>query len=162
VVQVTLTTADDNLCRIVEPQVCVTSRRIEVLKIMQHEGIPTVVWITPLLPHITGTVENVRSLVNSCIASGVRGIILFGAGLTLRDGDRQYYYKKLDEHFPGMKEQYIREFGEAYELPCEQSGAIMRMVRDECHANHINMDGEVFSYMHEFPETPSPKQMELF
>ena len=162
VVQLTLTTADDDLCRIVEPHVCVTSRRIEVLKIMQSEGIPTVVWITPLLPHITGTVKNVRALMNSCISCGVHGIILFGAGLTLRDGDRQYYYKKLDEHFPGMKEKYMREFGDAYELACEESGAIVRMVRDECHAHHIIMDEKVFSYMHEFPETPQPKQMELF
>lgn len=162
VVQITLTTADDNLCRIVEPNVCVTSKRIEVLKIMQSEGIPTVVWITPLLPHINGTVENVRSLMDSSISCGVHGIILFGAGLTLRDGDRQYYYKKIDEHFPGMKQQYIREFGEAYELPCEESGAIVRMVKDECRKHNMIMDNDVFSYMHEFKEEPLPKQMELF
>lgn len=162
VVQMTLTTADDDLCRILEPHVCVTSRRIEVLKIMQNEGIPTVVWITPLLPHINGTVENVRSLMAACIECGVHGIILFGAGLTLRDGDRQYYYKKLDEHFPGMKERYIREFGESYELPCEESGSIVSMVKNECRSHGIIMDNDVFAYMRAFSGKGQPKQLELF
>lgn len=162
VVQVTLTTADDDLCRIVEPHVCVTSRRIEVLKVMQKEGIPTVVWITPLLPHINGTVENARALIDSCIACGVRGVILFGAGLTLRDGDRQYYYSRLDEHFSGMKEQYMHEFGDAYELPCEESTAVISMVRDECRKHGMMMDDDVFRYMHAFSDTPAPRQLERF
>lgn len=162
VVQITLTTADDDLCRILEPNVCVTSRRIEVLKIMQREGIPTVVWITPLLPHINGTVENVRSLMADCIEFGVHGIMLFGAGLTLRDGDRQYYYKKLDEHFPGIKERYIQEFGESYELPCEESCRIISMVKSECRSHGMIMDNDVFAYMRAFSSKRQLKQLELF
>ena len=50
VVQMTLTTYDDDLCRILEPNVCNTKRRIEVLEEMQRRGIPTVVWLTPILP----------------------------------------------------------------------------------------------------------------
>src|SRR5574344_2071711 len=160
VVQLTLTTADDDLCRIVEPHVCVTSRRIEVLKIMQSEGIPTVVWITPLLPHITGTVQNVHALMNSCVSCGVHGIILFGAGLTLRDGDRQYYYKKLDENFSGMKEKYIREFGEAYELPCVESGESSSMVKNLGRDHNMIMDRDVFAYMRAFSGQEQPKPLE--
>ena len=103
VVQMTLTTADDDLCRILEPQVCTTSRRVEVLKRLQDEGIPTVVWLCPILPYINDTAENISSILDFCIDSGVKGIVCFEMGMTLRDGDRQYYYKKLDEHFPGLK-----------------------------------------------------------
>ena len=111
VVQMTLTTYDDDLCRIVEPNVCNTKRRIAVLEEMQKRGIPTIVWLTPILPFINDTEENITAILNECARVGVKGIIDFGMGLTLREGDREYYYAALDKHFPGLKEKYIREFG---------------------------------------------------
>lgn len=162
VVAITLTTLDDELCRILEPNVCVTSRRVEVLKILRDEGIPTVVWLTPFLPFINGTIENAQGLVNNCIEAEVHGIILFGAGLTLRDGDRQYYYKKLDEHFPGLKEKYINTFGNAYELSCDESSEIVNFVKDTCLKNNIILDLEVFNYMRTFEDFDSQRQLNLF
>ena len=106
VVQMTLTTYDDKLCSILEPNVCNTKRRIEVLEAMRERGIPTIVWITPILPFINDTKENVSAILNECVRVGVKGVIDFGMGLTLRDGDREYYYAALDKHFPGLKEQY--------------------------------------------------------
>ena len=102
VVQMTLTTYDDALCRILEPNVCVTRRRIEVLARMQERGIPTVVWMTPILPFINDTEENVTAILDECARVGVRGILDFGMGLTLRDGDREYFYAALERQFPGM------------------------------------------------------------
>lgn len=93
VVQMTLTTYDETLCSRIEPNVCTTAKRIEVLNRMKEEGIPTVVWMTPILPFINDTEENIRSLLNACQKAGVYGIVTFGVGLTLRDGDRQYYYQ---------------------------------------------------------------------
>lgn len=100
VVQMTLTTYDDDLCKILEPNVCNTKRRIEVLEEMQKRGIPTVVWLTPILPFINDTKENVQAILEECARVKVKGIIDFGMGLTLRDGDREYYYAALDKHFP--------------------------------------------------------------
>ena len=109
VVQMTLTTYDENLCKIVEPNVCTTKRRYEVLKIFQQEGIPTIVWFTPILPYINDTVENIRGVLNYCFDAGVKGVLTFGdGGMTLRDGDREYYYSALDRHFPGLKNIYIK------------------------------------------------------
>ncbi|MDE7233308.1 MAG: radical SAM protein, partial [Lachnospiraceae bacterium] len=98
VVQMTLTTYDEELCRIVEPQVCTTRRRYEVLKIMQENGIPTVVWLSPILPYINDTRENIQGILEYCRDAGVYGIICFGMGMTLRQGDREYYYAALDRH----------------------------------------------------------------
>ena len=117
VVQMTLTTYDDDLCRILEPNVCNTKRRIEVLEEIQKSGIPTVVWLTPILPFINDTEDNITAILNECVRVGVKGIIDFGMGLTLREGDREYYYAALDKYFPGMKERYIKRYGNAYELP---------------------------------------------
>lgn len=70
VVQMTLTTADDELCRILEPNVAVTSRRVAVLKAFREAGVPTVVWLCPVLPFLTDTEENIRSIVELCADAG--------------------------------------------------------------------------------------------
>ena len=161
VVQMTLTTYDDELCRIIEPHVCNTKRRIEVLEKMKEREIPTVVWITPLLPFINDTKENVEAIVNECVRVGVKGIIDFGMGLTLREGDREYYYAALDKYFPGLKERYIRTYGNAYELPSPNQKQLMALFKKICSENGIIYTPEkCFRYIHEFPE--SYTQVALF
>ncbi|MBQ7655282.1 MAG: radical SAM protein [Clostridia bacterium] len=152
VVQITLTTYDDALCRIVEPNVCPTSRRIEVLEILREKGIPTVVWLTPILPFINDTEENVRAVLNACARAGVRGVIDFGMGLTLREGDREYYYAALDRHFPGLKRQYAERYGNAYELPSPNAERLTAVFQTICRENGMLYRPEdCFAYLHEFP-----------
>lgn len=161
VVQMTLTTYDDNLCRIIEPNVCVTSERFEVLMKCKEKGIPTVVWIDPILPFINDSIENYEGILNYCVKAGVKGIITFGSGVTLREGNREYFYKKLDEHFPGMKQRYIQTFGNNYELPSPNSRVLFELFNRVCDENHILKNPEeVFGYMKEFPE--NKEQPELF
>ena len=107
IVQMTLTTYDEELCKIIEPNVSTTKERFEVLKVMRDNEIPTVVWLTPILPYINDTEENIRGILNYCVEAKVKGIIVFGIGLTLRDGNREYYYKNLDKNFKGLREKYI-------------------------------------------------------
>ena len=107
VVQMTLTTADEELCRILEPNVCTTKRRAEVLDILRDEGIPTVVWLCPILPFINDTEENIKGVMDYAVRAKVYGVLNFGMGVTLRDGDRQYFYEKLEQHFPGLRRKYI-------------------------------------------------------
>lgn len=161
VVQMTLTTYDDGLCRILEPNVCNTKRRIEVLAKMRARGIPTVVWMTPILPFINDTEENVMALLKACADVGVKGIIDFGMGLTLREGDREYYYAALDRHFPGLKARYIQRYGNAYALPSPKSNELMGLLRDFCRENGILSDPDAcFGYIDTLPE--KNKQISLF
>ena len=161
VVQMTLTTYDDALCRILEPNVCNTKRRIKVLEEMQKRGIPTIVWMTPVLPFINDTEENITSILNECVRVGVKGIIDFGMGLTLREGDREYYYAALDKNFPGMKQRYIKRYGNAYELPSPRARELTEIFQRICRANGILSDPEeCFHYMQELPE--KYKQMSIF
>ncbi len=153
VVQLTLTTYDDDLCSVLEPHVCNTKRRIEVLEIMQREGIPTVVWLTPILPYINDTEENITSILNECVRVGVKGVISFGMGLTLREGDREYYYAALERHFPGLKEKYMREYGFSYELPSPDTPRLMKIFTDICKKNGIMYKpDDVFAYMNDLPD----------
>ena len=153
VVQITLTTYDDELCSILEPNVCNTKCRIEVLEMMQERGIPTVVWLTPILPFINDTKENISAILNECARTGVKGVIDFGMGLTLREGDREYYYEALDKHFPGMKERYIKQYGNAYELPSPNSKELRALFQDICEKNGIlSTPDECFRYMSDLPD----------
>ena len=153
VVQMTLTTWDPLLCSIIEPNVCNTQRRIEVLEEMQKRSIPTVVWLTPILPFINDTEDNIRPILEACAQVQVKGIICFDMGLTLREGDREYYYAALNRHFPGLKERYIRTYGNAYELPSQNRERLMKLFEDFCRVRSILYRPEdCFSYMSVFPE----------
>ena len=153
VVQMTLTTYDDDLCRIVEPNVCTTRRRIEVLEEMRHRGIPTVVWLTPILPFINDTEDNIRAILAECIRVGVKGIICFDMGLTLREGDREYYYAALDKSFPGMKKRYIQRYANAYALPSPIAKELMGLFWNTCRQHGLLCTPEdCFAYLNDFPE----------
>ncbi len=161
VVQITLTTYDDDLCAILEPNVCNTKRRIEVLEMMKERGIPTVVWLTPILPFINDTKENIEAILNECVRTGVKGVIDFGMGLTLREGDREYYYSALDKHFPGMKDKYIRQYGNAYELPSPNAKELRELFQNICRENGIlSTPKDCFEYLQDFPDKYT--QMSLF
>ena len=161
VLQMTLTTADESLCRIIEPNVSVTKERFETLKAFHENGIPSVVWFSPFLPFINDTKENIDGLLKYCIDAKVRGIICFGIGLTLRDGDREYFYSRLDKHFPNMKERYIYTYGNSYQLTSSNNNVLMNRISKICR-NHGIMFGveNVFSYLHEFES--KTEQLSLF
>ncbi len=153
VVQMTLTTWDDGLCGILEPHVCNTKKRVGVLERMREKGIPTVVWLTPILPFINDTAENVLPILKACARTGVKGIVCFDMGLTLREGDREYFYAALDRHFPGLKEKYVRTYGNSYEVPSPNRGPLMRLFRDFCGDHGMLYDPEeIFAYMNDLPD----------
>ena len=163
VVQMTITTFDDELCRIIEPNVCVTSRRIEVLKILHENNIPTIVWMTPILPFINDNEENIMNILKACKKAGVYGIMTFGIGLTLREGDREYYYEKLDSYFPGLKNRYIRKYGNSYELKVPDEERLYKLLTSYCTANNIEYRPDrLFKYLYTFKDKICGEEVSLF
>ena len=161
VVQMTLTTHDDRLCRILEPNVSVTSERVAALKAFREAGIPTVVWLDPILPFLNDTRENITGILESCMEAGVRGILCFNMGLTLREGNREYFYARLDRHFPGLKEEYIRTYGNRYEVNSPRNRELMALFHASCEKAGILHDvNGIFTYLHTF-EQEDP-QLSLF
>ena len=161
VVQMTLTTADDSLCRLVEPGVCPTSRRFEVLCECREWNIPTVVWLSPFLPFINDTKENIDALLDCCIKAKVHAVICFGIGVTMREGNREYFYDALDKKFPGLKERYIKSYGWNYMISSPREYELMSYIADVCKSNSIMLGTDsVFRWMEEFPENKN--QPELF
>ncbi|MCR4733407.1 MAG: radical SAM protein [Treponema sp.] len=184
VVQMTLTTADDQLCRLIEPAVCPTSRRFEVLCACRDAGIPTVVWFSPLLPFINDTKENVEGIVDLCARAGVKAIICFGIGLTLREGNREYFYSALDrlsrlakmqtqaqdqsfsqsskKLFIDLKEKYQKIYGYSYAINSPHNKELMAYLAKLCRQYKIQLGTDsIFKWMEDFPTTDS-LQPELF
>lgn len=153
VVQMTLTTYDEDLCRKLEPNVSTTRERFEVLMRCKELGIPTLVWMTPILPFINDTRENIEGLLDYCLQAGVQGILVFDVGVTLREGDREYFYQALDRDFPGIRQKYISAYGNAYDIPSPYSKELMALIQNTCTANGILCSPkECFTYLHEFPK----------
>ena len=153
VVQMTLTTCDDALCRILEPDAAISSERIEALKILHEHGIPTVVWLSPILPFIEDTRENIDGLLERCIDAGVKGLICFGMGMTLREGNREYYYAALDRHFPGLREQYERNYALSYHAVSSRNKELMELFHTRCTQYGIIHDtDQCFAYLRDLPE----------
>ena len=150
VVSVTLTTADDTLCRKIEPHVCPTSRRTEVLCALRDAGIPTVVWLCPILPYLNDTKENLEGILSLCRDAGVERILSFGFGMTLREGNREYFYQKLDELFPGLSTRYSAEFGLRYAVESPNSAELERVFSAFCEREGIERRPErILSYLYE-------------
>ena len=161
VVQMTLTTCDEGLCRIVEPNVSTTKERVDALKQFRDAGIPTVVWLCPILPFLNDTPENIQGILDLCREAGVKGIIYFGMGLTLREGNREYFYAQLDRSFPGLKERYIRTYGNSYVLPSPREAQLLRLFHETCEAYGIWHDNDrIFRYLRQYEE--QTEQMRFF
>ena len=163
VIQMTLTTYDEELCKKIEPNVSTTKERVEALKILRDEGIPTVVWLTPILPFINDTEGNIIGILNYCKEAKVFGIICFGMGVTLREGNREYFYSHLDKKFPKLKERYMREYGNNYVANSVNNKKLMGIFHEFCEWNSIVHDNDViFNYLNLFEGRDISKQLSFF
>lgn len=163
VVQMTLTTYDEVLCKKIEPNVSTTKERFEVLKIMRDHGIPTIVWLCPILPFINDTKENLQGILSYCVEAKVYGIICFSMGMTLREGNREYFYEQLDKKFPRMKDLYKKKYGYAYEVESPRNKELMQVLKKTCLENKIQYEvDKCFQYLHAFEEKNSYEQLSFF
>jgi DNA repair photolyase len=130
-VSFTITTADDDLGRKVEPGASLVSERLQAIKALSQQGILTGVMMMPVLPFIEDDWENIHQVVTLAHANGASYIIP-SFGMTLRDRQREYYYKNLDRHFPGLRSKYERSFGNQYFCPSREANSLEANFRDLC------------------------------
>ena len=159
----TLTTTDEALCRQLEPYVCTTKECFAVLKKLNEAGISTVVWLSPILPFINDTKENLQTILDYCNETKVYGIICFSMGLTLREGNREYFYQQLDRLLPGLKEKHQRIYGNRYEVTNLNNEGLMNMFYQRCQQYGIVHDNQaIFSYLKKYEKKDKFEQLQLF
>lgn len=132
IVQLTITTTDDDLAAKIEPHVSRPSKRLEALGKFAQRGIPTGIWLTPVLPWLTDTEENIQAIVTAAAAHGVTFIRNFGMGTTMRTGSREYFYERLDALFPGLKARYMQTFGNCYVCPSPNHAHLEQVFQTAC------------------------------
>lgn len=156
--RMTVTCAEDALCRKLEPHVSVTSERFRAVRALADHGVFTGVWLNPVLPFLTDSAENIRRIVRMTADSGGRFVVCF-FGMTLRTGNREYYFDALVRDFPGVREQYLRQYGNSYELVVPDAERLYDVFREECERLHLrwrfsDINREMFARM--------PRQTSLF
>lgn len=129
--KITITTSDDELCKIIEPNVVVTSKRFEAIKKISDEDIYTGILLMPILPFINDTEENIISIVRLAKENGAK-FIYPAFGVTLRSNQRDYFFKMLDKYFPGIKEKYIENFGNNYMCNSPNARKLYNTFAEEC------------------------------
>ena len=134
--KMTVTTADDELSKIIEPHVAPSSVRFGAIRALSDAGLFTGIAVVPVLPFLTDSDENIRGLVELAAASGARYVYL-ETGVTLRMNQQQYFYNALDKHFPGLKEEYVRGFGSLYRCITPRHREVRRTLADHCKRNGL-------------------------
>ena len=160
IIKFTITTPHDELSKIIEPHVCVSSKRFEAIKTLSDNGIFVGIMMNPLLPFITDSEEDIKKLVRLAHENGAKFIQTF-MGMTLRENQRDYYYEKLDIHFKGLKEKYIKYYGERYNCPVPNYKQLYKVFTNECDKYGIlyNMKDIIKAYKKEIKEN---EQISLF
>lgn len=113
ILKFTITTASDELSRKIEPNVCASSERLKAMKKLSDNGIFVGTLLTPIIPFITDSEENIRNVIRLSYENGAKFVFSMG-GVTLRENQREFFYEQLDKTFPGVKEKYIKTYGNDY------------------------------------------------
>ena len=160
IIKFTITTADDKLSKIIEPNVCESSKRFAAIKTLTDNGIYTGIMMNPVLPFVTDTEENIKELVKKAHESGAKFIHTY-MGMTLRDRQRDYYYKKLDERFPTIKDKYIDYYKNNYNCMTPDYKKLYKVFKEECDKYGIiyNMKDIINAYKKEIKDN---EQISLF
>jgi DNA repair photolyase len=142
-VSFTITTVDDQLAASVEPGAPRPSARLKAMKTLACAGVLTGVTMMPVLPFLEDNPENIREIVRQAASHGASYVIP-ALGVTLRQGSREYYYRKLDAHFPGIKEKYIQAFGDSYQCSVPDWKELEGVFQEELNAAGLAPNIPVF------------------
>jgi len=158
-VGITITSANDDLSVKIEPSAPPSSRRFAAIKRLAENNIYAGILMMPVLPFISDSPENILSIVSLASENGAK-FIFPGFGMTLRAGQREYYYQSLDILYPGLKERYMQTFGASYECVLPWYSKLKKLFSEECHRKGIvySMD-QIISGIHSISQV---KQMTFF
>lgn len=135
-IKITITTYVDELSRIIEPNVSTSSNRFETIKVLSDNGIFTGILLMPVLPFIEDNADNIKGVIDLAHKSGAK-FIYPAFGVTLRQNQREWYYRKLDESFPNLKQKYIKQFGNSYECRSPKAKELWQLFKKECQKYNI-------------------------
>ncbi|MFW5488415.1 MAG: SPL family radical SAM protein [Desulfovibrio sp.] len=156
-VSLTITTADNELARILEPHAPSPERRLAAMRQLVSAGVYTGVTMMPVLPFLTDSANNLRDVLSRAADNGA-SYITFSPDMTLRDSCRKYYYEQLDTHFPGLAQRYMQTFGNSYVCPSPNAARLYDIFQTEC--ARLGLATRIKAYSP--PKDPKARQLTLF
>ena len=141
VCKLTITTADDALASKLEPNAPPPSARFAALEKLSGAGLFAGVLLMPVLPFLEDSDENVLAVVNRAAQAGAR-FVYSALGVTMRQGQREYFIDRLERAFPGqeLKARYIRQYGDRYQCASPRARALWRVFTEACRERGILYD----------------------
>ncbi|MDR2940310.1 MAG: radical SAM protein [Clostridiales bacterium] len=153
-IKLTITTFDDGLCKKIEPNVSLTSERFLAVEELSKNNIYTGILMMPVLPYINDNEENILNIVRRAKESGAR-FIYPAMGVTLRDGQREYFYEKINGSFDGLAQKYIKQYGNRYTAASKNAAKLYYAFKNECEKLGVlyNMRDIIKSYKLGYSDT---------
>lgn len=151
IIGITITTIEDYISKIIEPNVSSSSERFNVLKELTNEGIFSGVISIPILPFISDYKENIYGLIELAKENGAN-FIYSSFGVTLRDRQRDYFYDCLDNHFPGMSQKYKQLYGNSYYAESPNANELYNLYKAKCDSLRIEHDMKKIIKAYQNPE----------
>lgn len=159
IVNMTITTADPELCSKIEPDVSTSAQRFAALNTLSAGGIFCGVLMMPLLPWLNDTPENIKEILHQAKGAGAK-FVYPAMGLTLRSGNRDYFYHKLDQEFPGLSEKYIHTYGTNYTCTSRQVKKLWGLFKEQCQSLGLLYD--MRDIIHQYRQGYQRQQLSFF
>ncbi|MCL1994824.1 MAG: radical SAM protein [Defluviitaleaceae bacterium] len=142
-----ISTADDELCKKLEPNVSPASKRFEAMNALAEQGIFCGVLIVPLLPYVSDTEDNIVQICRMAKEAGAKFVYTY-MGMTLRSGNREYYYEHIDNIMPGTTKKYNKRFGLSYICTSYNAKGLFKVFTTECERLGLlyNMKAIIYHY----------------
>ena len=131
--KLTITTVDEDLAAKVEPRAPSPARRLAAVRSLAQAGLFCGVLLMPVLPFLEDRPEQVLSVVDRSADAGAK-FIYSGFGVTMRQGQREYFLRELDRAFPGehLSRRYLARYGDRYRCPSPRARELWEVFAARC------------------------------
>lgn len=131
--KLTVTTVDEDLAAKVEPRAPSPARRLAAVRSLAQAGLFCGVLLMPVLPFLEDRPEQVLSVVDRSADAGAK-FIYPGFGVTMRQGQREYFLRELDRAFPGehLSRRYLARYGDRYRCPSPRARELWEVFAARC------------------------------
>ena len=141
VCKITVTTANDALAARLEPNAPSPGRRLAALEKLRDAGLFAGVLLMPVLPFLEDSDQGVLAVVEGAAKAGAR-FIYPAFGVTMRQGQREYFLDGLERAFPGqgLKKRYLQQYGDRYQCASPRAKALWGVFTRACREHGILYD----------------------
>jgi DNA repair photolyase len=151
---VSVGSADEDLCRVLEPGAPSPRRRLEVCAAFTGRGLPCAVLMGPVVPFLSDSPAQLAATVRQAAQAGASSVTPIV--LHLRPGAREWFFGWLGEHHPELVARYRGLYGRGAYTPKAYQQRVAEQVRELARRYRVGQHG--VSQHGASPRGPSPRR----